>query len=103
MNNRIASFLAVSACFLGLSAAQAGELDYPAPQETASHATREEVRQELAQAREQGPVFAGELDPAPFAAVSGTLSRAQVEQARDQARQQGWVSRGNLDYPPARG
>ncbi len=101
MNHRLTSFLAISAFSLGLSAAQAGELDYPPPLDTTSHATRAEVQQELAQARAQGPEFRGELDPAPFAHVgASTLSRAEVVQARDAADAQGLIGRGNLDYPP---
>ena len=104
MQNRIASFLAISAIALGTSAVQAGELDYPPPLETSSSLSRAQVQQELQAARDNGELFAGELDPRALSPQgSSGLTRSQVARELDQAREQGLISRGNLDYPPVQG
>lgn len=105
MQHRIASVLAISACFLGISAAQAGELNYPPPLDTTSTLTRAEVRQALQEARANGEIFSGELDPATlsFEHTGSSATRSQVVQELEQARAQGSISRGNLDYPPTQG
>lgn len=104
MQNRIASFLAISAVAFGVTCAHAGELDYPPPLDTASTQSRVEVQQALQAARDSCEIFAGELDPQALSPQGSTsLTRSQVVQELNQARTQGLISRGNLDYPPAHG
>ncbi|EFF73488.1 hypothetical protein HMPREF0004_5173 [Achromobacter piechaudii ATCC 43553] len=69
---------------------------YPAPVAK----SRDQVEQELAQAKAHGQYSFGQEDYPPAMATGPSESRAQVDQELQQAQMQGQMASDEEDYPP---
>ncbi|OZI36859.1 hypothetical protein CEK29_20970 [Bordetella genomosp. 5] len=87
-----------------LGTAQAGELDWPLQETSATTLTRAQVVADLQSARSQGLVATTEVGELPLAAhAASQVTRAQVRQELSAAQAAGLEASGELDYPPVAG
>ncbi len=94
------SVLVLSVAAMG--AAQAGELGYPPAPQSGGALSKQQVQNELVQARAQGITGNGELVNVADVSAPGTtqLTRSQVQQELNVARSQHTLSgNGELDSP----